>query len=68
MLVIQFQNEVYGKNAYHRKFIQNLKCVLKILMKIFGLIVYFEAFWSLKNWFIFLKKNCLSYNFNVRKL
>ena len=37
------------KNAYHTKFIQNLKNVYKFLMNIFVLFASFEAFWSLKN-------------------
>ena len=32
------------KNAYHRNFIKNFM----FLMNIFGLIAYFEAFWSIK--------------------
>ena len=41
-----FIYEVYGKNASHRKFIQNLKSVLKVFNE--HLIASFEAFWSLK--------------------
>ena len=48
-LTYSFIYEVYGKNAYHRKFIQNLKSVLKVFNEhFFGLIASFEAFWPLK--------------------
>ena len=55
------------KNAYHTKFIQNLKNVYKFLMNIFVLFASFEAFWSLKNNEHFSIKNCLTYTIFINE-
>ena len=59
------------KNAYHTKFMQNLKGVLKNFNEYFWFHCFFasfEAFWSLKKLFKNFDDKCLSYSFHVRKL
>ena len=62
-LSYSFTHEIYGKNAYHTKLIQNLKMVLKILMNFFALYASFEVFWSFKKDLKFSFKKCISCNF-----
>ena len=43
-----YTTEVYGKNAYHKKLIQNYKKCFKNFNEHFALLASVEAFWSLK--------------------
>ena len=65
-LSYSFIYEVYGKNAHHRKFIQNLKSVLKIFNEHFWSTCLFWSFLVIKKWFKIFYEKFLSYNLQLK--